>query len=143
MVATHDAMRLTALLESKMMTKAADDVDNRRPVWEALSDLFLDTDVSLARNWRIKKLAESPYSLAELEVILVDEVYPACIGNLLCVAGGWSGFDQCWLEQRILRHSHARWTIRLFNLGRLTVPFWSEWRATKAGVAAKRAGMQG
>jgi hypothetical protein len=27
------------------MKPAADDIDNRRPVWEALSELFLDTEL--------------------------------------------------------------------------------------------------
>ena len=35
----------------------------RRPVWEALSTLFLDTDVSVMRAYRVEILAASPYSL--------------------------------------------------------------------------------
>jgi hypothetical protein len=121
-----------------MMKTAADDVENRRPVWEALSDMFLDTDVSLFREARINRLAASPYSISELELILVKEVYPVCVGNLLCIAGEWAGFDEKWLEEQILRRSHSRKLFRVFNLGRLTVLHSSEWRATKAGIVALR-----
>ncbi|MGH9959894.1 MAG: DUF7079 family protein [Pyrinomonadaceae bacterium] len=34
-------------------------------------------------------IAASPYSLEEIESILVDEVYPICKYNLLNVAGEW------------------------------------------------------
>ena len=75
------------------MKAAPDDLPNPRPVREALSDLFLDTDVTPARAWRAERLAASPYSLAEIEQILIDEVYPVCKYNLSCVAGEWEFFD--------------------------------------------------
>ncbi len=78
------------------------DIAERRRVWLALSDMFLDTDTALSRAWRVSELARSPYSLAELEDILVHEVYPVCSANLRSVAGEWAGFDADWLEQRIL-----------------------------------------
>jgi hypothetical protein len=34
----------------------SEDLEQRRPVWEALSTLFLDTDVSLLRNERASSL---------------------------------------------------------------------------------------
>jgi len=52
------------------MKPAADDLENRRRAWEALSDLYLDTDTSLSRPWRAEILASLPYSLEELEQIL-------------------------------------------------------------------------
>jgi len=127
--------------DTPYMKPAIDDLPNRRPVWEALSDLFLDTDVSLARNWRIEKLAASPYSVKDLERILIHEVHPICVINLFSVAGEWAGFDQIWLENRILHHLASRTrTFRFLNLAHLTVPFSSEWRATKAGIFAVRTG---
>jgi hypothetical protein len=90
-------------------------LESRRPVWEALSSLFLDTDTSLSRSWRAQLLANSPYSIAEIETILFDEVYPVCAGNLLQVSGEWAGFDPEWLEQEILkrRRSSIPWLPRL------------------------------
>jgi len=55
---------------------AAEDLTARQPVWEALSDMFLDTDTSLSRQWRADQLARSPYSIEQLEFILINEVYP-------------------------------------------------------------------
>jgi hypothetical protein len=57
------------------MKNAEEDLDARRPVWEAFSTLFLDTDTSLHREYRSRLLARSPYSLPELEQILRDEVF--------------------------------------------------------------------
>ena len=82
------------------MKPAFYDLRQRRPVWEALSDLFLDTDVTRTRRWRVRTLAASPYSVAELEQILIDEVYPICHVNLWSVAGVWAGFDQYWWNVR-------------------------------------------
>ena len=125
------------------MKSAAEDLVNRRPVWEALSDLFLDTDISFTYQWRIDVLAASPYSITELEDILIDEVYPICKYNLFSVAGEWAGFDLTWLEDQIRRRLNS--ALRCFhamNLGRITVPLWSEWRTTKAGIAAVRRSMR-
>jgi hypothetical protein len=106
--------------------------------------MFLDTDVSLYRALRARVLAASPYSLGEIEHVLIDEVWPVCHRNLGSVAGVWSGFDQAWLEQRILRRlaSPLR-RLHAINLGRLTVPRWSEWQATQAGIANIRAADEG
>ena len=122
------------------MNAAPEDLATRRPVWEALSDMFLDTDVSLTRTWRIQRLAESPYAVSELEHILVEEIYPVCKYNLLSIASEWSGFDPEWLERKILRRRASPFRLlHAFNLGRITVPRSTEWRATKAGVDATRA----
>lgn len=121
------------------MKPAHEDLQNRKPVWEALSDLFLDTDTSLARSWRVGILAASPYSIEELQAILVDEVYPVCRSNLFSVAGEWAGFDPEWLESSIVRRLRSpfhRW--RRFSLGRFTVHLSLEWRHTKAGVIQQR-----
>lgn len=94
------------------MMPAERDIENRRPVWAALSDLFLDTELQqyhLAYIARI--LAESPYSLAEIETILYREVYPVCIPNMLSVAGEWAGFSDEWLEEAILKHVNRSWAL--------------------------------
>ena len=116
---------------------AGSDLARRRPVWLALSDLFLDTDVNLFRAGNVRTLAASAYSLDELDAILREEVYPACSANLTLVAGEWAGFDADWLEQRILRGGDPPrpWWRRLgryLTLG-WSVPVrlpeeWVEWR---------------
>jgi len=115
-------------------------MEHRRPVWQALSDLFLDTDTSLARSWRVGILAASPYSIEELQDIRVDEVYHVCRSNCLWIAGEWAGFEPERLESRILdrlRSPFHRW--RRLSLGRLTVHLSWEWHQTKQGVQRQRA----
>jgi hypothetical protein len=77
----------------------------RRPVWTALSDLFLDTDTSLFVDSVARALAPSPYTMAELEGILLDEVYPALRDNWLWWV--WDSFDPEWLEARIRRRQRS------------------------------------
>ena len=60
------------------MISNAGDLECRRTVWEALSTLFLDTDTTLLRDYRAKVLASSPFSLEELETVLIQDVYPVC-----------------------------------------------------------------
>ncbi len=118
---------------------AAEDLPAREPVWQALSDLFLDTDTSTSRAWRCEELSRSPYSIDEIEFILVKEVYPVCRSNLRSAAGVWTGFDADWLRANILRRQSL--PLRLLSLlspagfmvGRLT-----EWQATRRAVITAR-----
>jgi hypothetical protein len=100
------------------------DIANRCPVWVALSDLYLDTelypdDLELLAE----TLAASPYTTDELKHILLAEVHPACMTNLRQVAGVWSGFDPVWLRASILGRTRAafRWPARLFRFRNATL----------------------
>lgn len=85
------------------MLAARDDLPHRRPVWEALSRLFLDTELDETDLEHIAAiLAASLYTDPELSAIYHREVRPVCRVNLWVVAGVWSGFDGAWLEERIL-----------------------------------------
>lgn len=118
------------------MIPASNDLANRMPAWEALSSLFLDTDVSLDRDWRARTLARSPYSMAEIEEILTEEISPVCSWNLLSIAGEWAGFDPEWLRDSILWQVKRRpW---LSPLGRKRVVKSREWRATRELVERLR-----
>lgn len=123
------------------LAPAIDDLAAREPVWLALSQLFLDTDITLSRRWRAQALASSGYSVAQLERILVEEVAPACRINLLCVAGVWDGFDPMWLRERILQRCASPWRVlgRLRH-GRLDAGVAEEWRATMLAVGVLRGG---
>lgn len=84
------------------------DLETRRPVWNAISDLFLDTEIDESMLKHIAAVCRtSPYSWEECEEILWGEVYPVCIPNLLTVAGEWGYFDPEWLESSILRRREA------------------------------------
>jgi hypothetical protein len=114
------------------------DVEHRQPVWDALATMFLDTDVTTSREWRAGALAASPYSLSQLEQILIHEVYPVCQPNLRSMAGEWAGFDSKWLRDAILARPASR--VRAwFNFGKFTMPRDDEWVATKLLIDQARA----
>lgn len=123
------------------MALSAQDVAARRPVWKALSELFLDTDPAIGRERRARELAESPYSIEELETILRDEIFPICSWNLFSIAGEWMGFDLDWLEEKILMRMKGRRRIRL-GFGHVLVTRSQEWRRTKERISIVRRGLQ-
>ncbi|MFK7850607.1 MAG: hypothetical protein AB8D78_06475 [Akkermansiaceae bacterium] len=99
------------------------EVLTRLPVWEALSDFFLDTELEERDYLRISEvLVASPYSVDEIEDILRCEVYPVLIWNLRTVAGEWSGFDSGWLreqiEPRMNERPKFRWPLLQWNMVR-------------------------
>ena len=116
---------------------AEEDIEARLPAWDALSSLFLDTDIALLREWRATQLSKSPYTLEELETILRDEVFPVCSWNLFSVAGEWAGFDTDWLQSAILKHLKRRFRLRL-GFGHRLITRNGEWRRTKDLVVRLR-----
>jgi hypothetical protein len=113
-----------------------EDLAAREPVWDALSTLFLDTDVSLSREWRSEILAASPYTMQELEEILAEEISPVCSWNKISVAGEWAGFDPDWLREKVLRN--YRTPSWLSRIGRKRILRSQEWRETKKLVTHLR-----
>ncbi len=77
---------------------------DREKVWIVLSNLFLDTDVTIYYAHIVEQCAKSPFSLNELEAILKSEVAPVCADNLMTVAGVWEGFDEEWLIASIRKN---------------------------------------
>lgn len=97
------------------MKQASEDIEARRPVWWALSDLFLDTELDdFAYNYIARTCVDSHYSPKECAEILWHEVYPICIGNLFSMAGVWGAFNQEWLEHEIIRHV-STWRFRFWQ----------------------------
>ena len=87
-----------------------EDIENRRPVWYVLSWLFLDTELEPQQHREMATvLNQSPYTPGEIERILFEEVYPACIINMSVGAGEWEGFDPDWLEERIRANGRRPW----------------------------------
>ena len=100
-------------------------LDARVPVWLALSDLYLDTELDERDHARIAEvLARSGYSVHQLEEILYREVHPALISNLLSMCGEWGGFDREWLTNRILARDRERWGVALIVAKWLTRSDW-------------------
>jgi hypothetical protein len=71
----------------------------RLVAWEALSDLFLDTDLTDQDiDFIVRRLKSTGFSTSELERIYEEEVAPVCWRNLTNLPGGiWMGFDRDWL----------------------------------------------
>ncbi len=121
------------------MELTENEIVHRRPVWDALSTLFLDTDVSLSREFRATTLAQSKYSIEELQEILVSEIYPICRTNLLQIAGEWAGFDVDWLENKIRKRNSSIFKfLHWLNLGKITVHLSLEWYRTKKSICEIR-----
>ena len=91
------------------MTPSIQDLERRRPVWEALSTLFLDTELGDDDRQRAAQaIIASAYSPSDLHEILWEEVYPVVECNLRPVPGEWKGFDLGWFEGQILSGRHRR-----------------------------------
>jgi hypothetical protein len=92
---------------------STDLTDERLPVWEALSEFFLDTELDETDHERIATvLARSEYTIEGLEEILIFEVYPPCKWNMLCVAGEWAMFGEEWIMERIAPRKDKRPKVR-------------------------------
>lgn len=75
----------------------------RRPLWGALSELWLDTELDDADLDRIASVMDaSGLSLDQLRSVYLHEVAPVVYRNLLSVAGASDGFDESWLAERIV-----------------------------------------
>lgn len=74
----------------------------RWPVWQALAELYLDTEL---QPYELRNIAEicaaSGFSWLEIKQINYDEVAPALWVNLHIVAGEWAGWDAEWLRARL------------------------------------------
>lgn len=79
-----------------------EELERRRPLWQALADLFLDIELQdYNYEYVAKRVAESGYSLPLVGAILWDEVFPVVEWNLRHPAGEWTPFNLDWLEKQI------------------------------------------
>ncbi len=79
------------------------EIEKRFPVWDALSELFLDTELDeTSHKYIARVILESGFTPAEIHQILWNEVFPGVGDNLRSVAGEWAGFNPEWLKSRIL-----------------------------------------
>src|SRR5688572_10265149 len=77
-------------------------IEDRKPIWIALSEFYLDTELQDSDFRHIAlTILESPYTLDEVKKINKYEVIPILQVNLLSVAGEWAGFDEAWLVDKI------------------------------------------
>ncbi len=93
-------------------------IQARVPLWEALSSLWLDTEVTAEElEWIAQVMADSGLTLEELGRVYSYEVAPVVFMNVYSVAGQWVGFSPDWLRTEIVRNLRDRprrtrfWTL--------------------------------
>jgi len=74
----------------------------RLKVWQALSELFLDTEIDHRTfAYVAKAILDSEYSPEEIQTMLWGEVFPVLESNLRSVAGEWAGWSDAWLLEHL------------------------------------------
>lgn len=105
-----------------------EELARRRPLWSAMSDLFLDTEVRWSVPFVAHVCAESGYDDEALERIFWAEVFPEAIPNMLTVAGEWAMLE---LNETALihraNHPSIPWLTRRAHGGMVD----SEWLAAR------------
>jgi hypothetical protein len=85
------------------------EVGRRQPVWSALSELWLDTELEEEDLRRIAGvMSQSGYRVDELREIYLYEVAPVVSPNLFSLAGEWAGFDEEWLFGEATRRARKQ-----------------------------------
>lgn len=93
-----------------------EELQRRKPVWIALSEFYQDTELQEHDFQRIATVfGESGYSMVELKRINYEEVAPVLSANLVSAAGVWSGFDEAWLEEEIIKRLKKKKSVSVFN----------------------------
>jgi len=114
------------------------EIKRRIPVWCALSDLFLDTELQASSHRYVAKIiTQSGFSSKEAEAILRDEVAPVFHVNLWTVAGEWTSWTEKDVEEMIVeRLNHPVWWqkigwLRGLILNRVMARVEKDWQEIK------------
>jgi len=114
-----------------------DDLPNRFPVWEAMSELWLERNIDKTVVARI--LSESPYTVDALNEICLYEVAPHIQQHQDTQSSGWI-FDVDWLSNRVVttirQPDWRRWVWRRRKSLMATVE--KEWNAILSAVKYNR-----
>ena len=71
------------------------ELETRKKIWIALSEFYLDTELTNEDFDRISKtFLQSGLKIGDIKEIDLLEVFPILQPNLLSVAGAWAGFDE-------------------------------------------------
>jgi hypothetical protein len=85
----------------------------REPVWLALSEFYLDTELQSADFRRIRAVFDqSGYSEREIRRIDYEEVGPILVYNLLSPAGEWVEFEEVTLLTCVAKRAVKRVKLR-------------------------------
>jgi hypothetical protein len=91
------------------------EIARRSPVWRALSELFLDTELQPDDHQRIAELIrQAGYNVSEAEAILRNEVAPVFFPNMLSMAGEWVPWSEDFVRELILKRMQQHWRGGIF-----------------------------
>lgn len=122
-----------------MLSHPRDDIENRRPVWVACSNLYLDNEPGEIGLRSIARVcASSPFSGPDLDRIMFNEVWPAFSMNLYSVAGEWAGWDEGFVQEQILKTYSGRWRLP-WRYHPMKRSLSDEWLAVRALIDEMRA----
>lgn len=86
--------------------------ERRKPVWTALSELWLTNEKHDSDLSRIASIvAASGYSVCELSDIYLYEVAPVVCSNqhsIFSIDGDWEHFDEQWLHAEVRKRAEHR-----------------------------------
>lgn len=104
-----------------------------KPLWLALSNLFLDTEITDNTRKHIARIVlQSPLTREQVHQVLWLEVFPALCENLRIVTGEWAGFNETWLVNRIINVlsgvEKSRFSFGLISVKQVTSIIDDEWR---------------
>lgn len=123
-----------------MLRHPDEDLIERTPVWVAMTDFFLDTELTdVMISYIARTCAASPYSIRELERIMFTEVWPAFLPNLLSVAGEWAGWKDEFVQERVLKCYKPRYYLS-WKINPLKRYFCNKWIAVEKEVVQGRNG---
>lgn len=93
-------------------------IQARMPLWDALSTLWLDTEVTDGDlEWIARVMVDSGLTIDELWRVYSYEVAPVVYKNVYSFVGQWAGFSPDWLRTQIVRNLRERprrtrfWTL--------------------------------
>ena len=116
-------------------------IERRAPLWSALTELFLDTELTDDDIDRIATtIAQSGWSARDAEAILASEIAPAFFWNLLSATGEWAGWSDATVQaivlRRLARSRPRRWLDTVFaRLARRR--YAAEWRQVVDRMASQ------
>lgn len=115
-------------------TDLASLITARKPVWIALSQLFIVSEYQDSPETIARTLATSPYTIDEIDSILRYEITPILRANLSIFAWPGDTFDKAWLVKKLTSRINRK---PLFSFG-LPKAIQADWQQVKQYVEVYR-----
>lgn len=122
------------------MSLTQKEIDKRIPLWTAISQLYVDNEISeYDLELIVKEILKFGCSFEEAEKIFRYEVAPVCWGNIFSWSV-WNGFDTEWLTTEIVKNIEKQKRKSLYRVfirnplagSLMTKIVWKDWEKVKA-----------